>query len=435
MPSRFGGTIKRRALIAARMLPLLVLTACVTVDESPSRGIRVRGRDAQPKAAAPDTPVSLPDGPVATPAIGATTSTARVRVQVLPLGQVSYDGQVLPLVSPDGRFLAVQDGDAPTWETLLAARGATVPLRTSLIVYSLAGEAPVPVVFPTPLPTGVILGRGAGDAGFLVEWPRADASRWIGLADWVSGRITWLVQGDAVNAHAVFTPAGDLLYTRGDGHDEPRTLVLRRGGGSEDVRSESGESYTFPMTTADPDTAYTLIESPSGLDVAAIGIDRGSDGRPSLGAVVSRAHLSGPSAAELAYQVAAGSSPALPIRAAEAPAIRNDLLLLVPRAQRLGRFDLSRAAFDLFPPQTVAAAPAPPGSPGYFAATPDGLVFVTDKSLSDRSAATPSSAPVLGDPYVPRATTDPARPYILIGPVPRDPKRLRIVAMSVAPPE
>lgn len=432
MPSRFGDTIKHHAVIAARLLPVLALTACVTVDESPTRGIRVRG-DSAP--ATPGTPVALPDGPVAQPALGATTSTARVRVQVLPLGHVEYDGQVLPLVSPDGRFLAVQGGEAPTWETLLAARGAAVPLKTTVIVYSLAGPAPAPVVFAAPLPPGVILGRSATDAGFLVEWPRPDSSRWIGLADWVSGSVTWLARGDAVNAHAVLTPGGELLYTRGDGRDEPRTLILRRPDGTEDARSEPGESFTLPMTTADPDTVFTLIESPSGLDIAAISLARDSSGGASLGVTVSRAHLAGPSGAELAYQVASGAAPALPARSigGRSPLAR-DLLLLVPRSQQLGRFNQARAAFELFPAHTVAAAPAAAAdSPGYFAATPDGLVFVTNTSLSDPSAAGPHAAPVLGDPYVPRATTDPSRPYILIGPVPRDPKRLRIVAMAIAP--
>ncbi|MCC6660265.1 MAG: hypothetical protein IT437_05210 [Phycisphaerales bacterium] len=381
----------------------------------------------------------MPDGPVAQPALGATSSTARVRVQVRPLGQVGYDGQVLPLVSPDGRFIAVEGGEAPTWETLLAARGAAVPLRTTVIVYSLAGAAPVPVVFGTPLPTGAVLGRGCGDEGFLVEWPRPDGARWIGLADWLSGGITWLARGDAVNAHAVLTPGGELLYTRGDGYDAPRQLVLRRRDGSEDVRSDAGESYTFPMTTGDTTTVFTLIESPAGLDVAAIALtpDPAAAGRTSLGAVVARARLTGPSGAEMAYQVAAGAAPALPVRSTDPGAPARDLLLLVPRAQRLGRFDPARAGFDLFPPNTVAAALSAGDPPGYFAATPDGLVFVADRALRDAAgtASAPGAAPVLGDPYVPRATTNPERPYILIGPVPRDPLRLRIVAMAVAPPE
>jgi len=85
------------------------------------------------------------------------------RSDLYSLGVVLYDGQALPLVSPDGRFIAVQEGEPPTWEAILAEPAAPVPTGTAMAVYrvgehELKREAPAREV-----PSGLILGRAADD--------------------------------------------------------------------------------------------------------------------------------------------------------------------------------------------------------------------------------------------------------------------------------
>lgn len=423
-------TKKSRQISFCGVAGIALLAGCVTEQVSPPRGVRVEPRR---------NDVALPAGPVAAPATGAAVSTARVRVEILPLGSVVYDGQVLPLVSPDGRFLAVQTGEAPTWETLLARPGAAVPLRTALVVYDLTGPSPTQVSFNQPLPPGLVLGRSVDAHGFLVEGIRPEGSRWLGRVDWDSGRLDWLVQSEHVNAHAVLTPQGDLVYTRADPRGGAAELVLRHRDGTEHVRSEPGGSHLFPMATQDRNAVFTLVESSLGLELLALSIvpDPARAGGTMIGSTLARTRLAGSASPEVAYQATAAVHPALDDDAPPSPeghTPADGLVLFVPAAGRMGRFDLMTGGFDLFPSGSVAAAISPERRPpGYFTATGEGLVFVPSDSLVRRDAG-PREAPaaeVLADPYVPRATTNPERPFILIGPVPREPLRLRIVAMAV----
>ncbi|PKL33850.1 MAG: hypothetical protein CVV40_00310, partial [Planctomycetes bacterium HGW-Planctomycetes-2] len=160
---------------------------CVVEPGAPtSRGVPYRPAPSEraPPRGARSAPARPPDGPIATPATGAASVTTSVRVEVLPLGVVPFDGQTLPIVSPDGRFLAVQIGEAPAWPTILAAPGAAIPLAARIEIYSLAGAAPKRIEPATPLTPGLILTRACDDGGFLVEAPRPDGSRWIGRIPW-----------------------------------------------------------------------------------------------------------------------------------------------------------------------------------------------------------------------------------------------------------
>src|SRR5438105_2598111 len=122
----------RPALALCGVAICLALHGCVT--ERPRRG-----------PAAPPGTAQLPPGPVAAPVLDATSNSS-VSVAVLPLGSVAYDGQVLPQLSPDGRFAAVEEGEAPTWPTLLAQPGARPALRTTIAAYDLSGASPIRIV-------------------------------------------------------------------------------------------------------------------------------------------------------------------------------------------------------------------------------------------------------------------------------------------------
>jgi hypothetical protein len=109
---------------------------------------------------------------------------------------------------------------------------------------------------------------------------------------------------------------------------------------------------------------------------------------------------------------------------------------------------LARGRMVLIDPRTLAAVPLAPGSvsgcwavdattggsgPAVLLTTRDGLVL--QRLMRDASgwrAADPTR--LLRDPWVPQATTNPNRPYILIGPGPKDrPEMLQIVGMRLVP--
>src|SRR5215510_4158247 len=69
--------------------------------------------------------------------VAGVSQTVQIVAGVLPLGVVPYDNMTLPIASPDGRYIATQTGVAPTWETVLAEREATVPTATRIEIYAL----------------------------------------------------------------------------------------------------------------------------------------------------------------------------------------------------------------------------------------------------------------------------------------------------------
>jgi hypothetical protein len=183
---------------------------------------------------------------------------------VLPLGVIPYDNMVLPLVSPDGRFVATQSGVSPTWETVLADRGAEIPAATRIEIYELdRREGIVPKDRRAPalissLDESAVLGRSCDAVGFLIESPREDGSRWIGKAAWRTGEIQWLVTGPDVNAFAAMGPAGRLAWSRRTVDAEFFDLVVRSGGAvSEWTISAAGEHWLFP-TWSGPDRIFVF---------------------------------------------------------------------------------------------------------------------------------------------------------------------------------
>lgn len=457
-----GGGFERFAWWA-RAIGVCVLATihvgCVTEKRTYSstfHGVPVvessRGERASP--AGPTTRVELPAGPVARPAETRAT-VSRVRVEVAPLGAIEYDGQVLPLVSPDGRFIVAQVGLAPTWETQLAAPGATVPLATRIKVYELPSVedarrgrvvGPTPVSYPEPLEHGLLLGRGCDQSGFLVESPRADGSRWIGKVEWVSGRVTWLVRDDRVSAHATLTAGGDLAFIRRGVSSAVADLVVQSGGRESvaratDLAGEAEAAFTFPMAGADPDVLYALLHSSGGIELVALRLERsgGDMNAPRvIGPVIARQHLTDSTGLGIANQVAAPVQPALP--GDGPPADVHPLAIMHPAFGRMAEFDLRTASFNLLPDRSIAAARIASGSDerpvpgGWFVTTPDGLVFSADRAEADPRAPR-NDARVLADPVVPRATLDPVRQVVLLGPDLRDPLRLTVSVMRVADAE
>ncbi len=180
-----------------------------------------------------------------------------LRFELAPLGEVPFDASVLPLVSPGGRFIAVQAGTAPPLHALNAS-GPAEALNTRIDIYDmsgrrlqqtfLAGPSPRRGV-PRTLTQGMLLGRAVNAEGFLIEWPRQDATRWIGLCTWADASITWLVGGDesvaTFAAHAILMHDGTLITALGD--EEARGWLLAQ-------RSPTGQ-----ITVLDADPATMLV--------------------------------------------------------------------------------------------------------------------------------------------------------------------------------
>ncbi len=182
--------------------------------------------------------------------------TTHVQAAILALGSVPYDNLSLPIVSPDGEFVATQTGVMPTWPTVLAEPGAAVPQATRIQIYSLdrqLGHAALHATIDEPL----LLGRACDAGGFLVESIRPDGARWIGYASWSSGAIDWLIADDRVNAFACLGSDGRLAWSRRAGDADHFDLVVRRGDQEWTIGAQGGD-WLCPVWSGKGDGLFAL---------------------------------------------------------------------------------------------------------------------------------------------------------------------------------
>ncbi|MCK6475514.1 MAG: hypothetical protein L6Q35_01640 [Phycisphaerales bacterium] len=406
---------------AAALLLTCALAGCVT--ENAPRPTRTS-----------TTGATLPEGPIAAPA-RAVSITSRVLIGLRPVGRIAYDGHVLPLTSPDGRFCAVQEGDPPTWSTLLAAPDSQPPLGNTLAVYDLSTSPPTRLGSSLSAESGLLLGRAADHRGFLVESVRPTGARWIGLASWQAGNIQWLASDEAVSAHGMLTPEGLLVYTRRPIDGTRADLVVKSPSGAVDVRSDSSRPYAMPLATQDPATIYTLLLTESGIELQAIGLSTRGDAAK-FGPVLARRLISSARDIATAYQVAAPFQAPFPAGPAAPGPIVDDGVLAIfsPLLGRMAAFDVRTGALMPLAPSSIAAVPWSSASrPGFLCTTPGGLVFVPQPEPGKVDSA--PEAKVLAESYIVRRTTDQATPALLFGPVRSDPRLLEIVGVSPADPD
>jgi hypothetical protein len=191
------------------------------------------------------------------------TGTVAVRAEILPLGVVPYDNLSLPIVSPDGRFIASQSGIAPTWPTMIAATDSSVPELTRIEIYRLdwrtnikEGELRMPVLQST-LNEPAMLGRSCDSTGFLIESPRSDGSRWIGKVAWNTGEVTWLIKDGNVNAFACLGPDGRLAWSRRTSDGQHFELCVRTPSGQWTMES-SGDEWLVPQWSGRGDVLFCM---------------------------------------------------------------------------------------------------------------------------------------------------------------------------------
>jgi len=256
------------AAVSVLTLLAVAIGGCVTEQVGPrdrsgfDRSMRDRGVAVVPpsRLGQPAADLSQFEGSIA-PALGATTQRSRVNVALQPLGQLPYDGLSLPVVSPDGRFLATRVGTAPNWADVLGvsvggeAPGVSPPgeIRVFRVVESdAARRRPATlerVRFSQPLPDDLLLGRSGSMQGVLVEQQLESGARRIGVVDWGSGSLRWLVDDGALNAMATWTADGGLAWMRrSTGENATVELVLLR---ADEVSAalRSGRAITGVMGT------------------------------------------------------------------------------------------------------------------------------------------------------------------------------------------
>lgn len=397
-----------------------VLGACASGGGEPEQSYGAEARSGAERLSTGDRRSQAIDlsGPVATPAHATATVESRVRVAVEPIGDIPFDAQVLPIISPDGRFAATCTGEPPSWPTLLSQVGQHAP-RSTLHLFDLTASPVREIVPPTPLPNGLVLGRDADGAGVLVESPRPDGSRWIGRVNWATGALTWLVRDDRVNAHAVFTPDGGLAWSRRDADGTASSIVVRTGGGAETEiappREASTNALGFPTFGPSGDVLFFFRFADRLLELQAVSL---RDGKP--GTVVARRVVARSSRGALAYQAVAPVQNRFGAGVGSWEGVRG-LVYLSPTSGRMVLYDIDSGSVTPLAPGSIGAAPADTPAPSVYLTTPQGLSHqIVEMPSGSRGAGRfPRALPpakVLADPFVPRATTDPARPIILVGP-------------------
>jgi hypothetical protein len=361
--------------MALAVVMFATLTGCVTTET------RTGGTIIPPPPNAPP------------PAFGSASQT---RVSAIGVCSVPYDGFTLPLVSPDGRWLATQTGVPPTWPTLLAVEGQTPPRASAIEIWALDARTGWSVARTE---TGLILGRSADLDGFLVEEVLEDGSRRIGRIDWpetirdrrlddpvaspdarsdrLAGAsavqpvaVDWIIDDGRVNAFAALAIGADgrsigpLAWCSRDIDVREFALSTRDGRSSAqwDLAPKPEQSWLLPVFSRDGRTLYAMRFRDGVVDLCA--------GDPSSVEAFEQSllqrRLSVRMDLQRTYQTLApqGTDAAVPPIAADAstPAASDGLLLFDPDLRRIVQWDPQRGTYRPLLDGSFAAALAPDGS-------------------------------------------------------------------------
>ncbi|MCZ6444816.1 MAG: hypothetical protein O6758_01390 [Planctomycetota bacterium] len=336
--------------------------------------------------------------PLARPA--GITRTSHVQVGILPLGSVPYDNLSLPIVSPDGRFVATQTGVPPTWAALMAAPNATVPRATHIEIYQLDRELRRAVHRRT-LGEPLLLGRSCDARGFLVESVRPNGARWIGRVAWLDGEIEWLVADEQTNSNGCLGPKGRLAWSRRARDADHFDLVVRSSGEEWTIGSQGGD-WLFPAWSGHGDGLFALRLTQGMLEATHMI----AASPTTIHQTLRRLPLASQATIHHAYQAMASQS-------------------IVTEAQRRGPeqlifFHPVRLRMALWRPisrhQTTpillgkqSSAAAAVGTGFALVATEDHLMLQNLENLSDRTE-------VIAGLQVPRQVASPDWPYLLLAP-------------------
>lgn len=443
---------------AAVIASAFALVGCVTVVEGPTRGLQVKKGSSTAKTAATTArggstaaatgatqgvgaldagvpPMQLPeDGQIAQP-VTSGVSSSRVQVAVAPIGIIEYDGQTLPIVSPDGRYIAVQQGKAPTWATILAQDDQTPADGARLAMFEVTDQGLKTLVVASDIPAGLTLGRDASTRGFLVESVRPDGSRWIGEIAWATGQVSWLITGSDIFSHGAYMPddanSGIVCSARERG-GEQSVILLVQSGQRRVLANEVGTAWTFPTPVASPGDGgaivFAMCVTNAGVEAGAIGV------RETGGSVLARRRVATEGSIELAYQAIASMQPSAwaigPLSGyAAGDGSGASIALVHPDQARVVVFEPRSGTMLPIGKGTVASIRwQDAGASGYFVTGREGLLYLPDAGVQNGLVP----ARVLGSPYVVRAIRDHRGPSMIgFGPSKRNERALEVLRIAV----
>lgn len=330
--------------VLALACAILCFGACVT-EVRPRAPV---GKRSVSRAQSSAAPVALPDEQIAAPATAASVLNSRIRVALQPIGEIPFDGQTLPVLSPDGKFIATQVGPTPSWATVLGEEGAPLA-STSIERYELTDAGPR-LLGSVDAPAGTLLGHRASNGGFAVLILEGAARE--------EARVEWL-------------------------HDVPQAVAP--GGG--------------------PIAERFRLSEEGGLSLAMEG--------------GVRRLLARNATALTRHQVIATLQDEAPLPAPD-EVLKPEppgLLFFHAGAERMAIYVFATTDIVLLEKNSIAGAWFVQGNRwGVFLTTPEGLQFQSLGVDSRGVIVAGSAARVLNEAYVPRSTSDPEHPYVLIGP-------------------
>lgn len=178
-----------------------------------------------------------------------------VQLQAEPVVRLPWSGGALPVVSPDGRHVAVEARCTATWAERVG--DPLTPAGFDAQIEAVSLEAGIPGAPTARLEGPWILGRAATDLGFLVERPRADGRRAIALARW-DGGIDSVAEDEWCNAHSTAGADGTLAWCRRTPEGGDWELVVQRADRRAAVRAPAGSSWVLPTLAGDGRGVFAL---------------------------------------------------------------------------------------------------------------------------------------------------------------------------------
>lgn len=314
----------------AWLIPCAVLAACVTSTQRSGPSRVLTGN-------ASGTVVTRnPDGSV--------TRDASLQVSLDPLPALQTDGFHTPLLAHgDGGWLAWQARSNADWPMLLAQRGASTAANAAVGLRRPEGGEVV------TRGDDLLLGRMVTADGVLVEAPRADGSRRIGLLPWTAEAPRWLEGDGEVRAFACMGPRAVWAYARRGIETDAFDLVVERPEGRLEFPRREGESWMMPVVTHDGIYACSLRDGI--LELAFLPIRVGEHlTRSQAEPAMLRQRISIRATARTAYQTLAAVPP-------DAAAFNDGLMFFHPELRRMAVWSPRAGRVALLAEGSVAARP------------------------------------------------------------------------------
>ena len=166
-----------------------------------------------------------------------------------PVGSIPWNRYTLPTIAPNGLHVIVQMSKTPP---LSITTGHTNESQKNSIV-SICPLDPAGGTNLRPIKVdeeGVLLTTAANDLGVLVEKPLGELGRWIGIADYATGQVEWLIADEYLNTSPAISLSGNMAWSRRTLDVDRFHLVVHTPRGQ--IVIDDGESdWLYPLFIGD----------------------------------------------------------------------------------------------------------------------------------------------------------------------------------------